>query len=355
MMKPQRRLAFAVCMALAPVLALHVCGAEGDDSDAESPVDHPVEAVVIGSHVNVRGQPTTASEIVTRLQKGDHVTVLEELNADHSTNQPDKWSRIALPTNVTVWVHSGYIDASNNTVIPKRLNLRNGPGENFSILGRVQRGAEVQALKTQGVWWEINPPTNAYAFVASFLLSNVEPSMVAGPVPEIADTNQPPVAQTAETNLLAAGTTNAPLPVAATNTTEMDTNGAVARGAESIRTNLLASTTNSAASAWAGEPTPVPEANTTEDQSVQPDEPLPKRVVTREGFVRNSVSIQAPTYFVLESLDTGRKIDYLYSSTTNIQLRNLQGQKILVTGEESLDERWPRTPVLTIEKLQTLP
>ena len=82
---------------------------------------------------------------------------------------------------------------------------------------------------------------------------------------------------------------------------------------------------------------------------------LVKRVVSREGIVRRSVSIQAPTYFVLESLDTGKTINYLHSSSTNILLKSLAGKRILVTGEEALDERWSNTPVITVETLQTVP
>lgn len=78
----------------------------------------------------------------------------------------------------------------------------------------------------------------------------------------------------------------------------------------------------------------------------------PKRVVTREGIVRRSVSIQAPTFFVLESLDTGKAINYLFS--TNIALRDFKGRHIVVTGEELLDERWPNTPVITIEKTNSI-
>jgi hypothetical protein len=64
------------------------------------------------------------------------------------------------------------------------------------------------------------------------------------------------------------------------------------------------------------------------------------------------VSIQAPSYYQLESLETGKPIDYLYSTSTNLVLSRYKGKTVLVTGEESLDERWANTPVLTISKIQ---
>jgi len=80
-----------------------------------------------------------------------------------------------------------------------------------------------------------------------------------------------------------------------------------------------------------------------------------RKVVSREGIIRGSVSIQAPTYFELRSLDTGKTIDYVYSPSTNLVLKFYKGHRVVVTGEELLDERWPNTPVLVIDALQTVP
>jgi hypothetical protein len=77
-------------------------------------------------------------------------------------------------------------------------------------------------------------------------------------------------------------------------------------------------------------------------------------VAVREGTVGPVVSIQAPSYFELDSLDTGKAIDYLYTTSTNLVLDRYVGHRVLVTGEESLDERWPKTPVLTIQKIQPI-
>ena len=84
---------------------------------------------------------------------------------------------------------------------------------------------------------------------------------------------------------------------------------------------------------------------------VAPEMPT-ERIVSREGSVGDTASIQAPTYFQLESLDDGKVIDYLYTTSPNLVLEHWRGKKVLVQGIESLDERWPSTPVLTIEKIQ---
>jgi hypothetical protein len=77
--------------------------------------------------------------------------------------------------------------------------------------------------------------------------------------------------------------------------------------------------------------------------------------VSREGIVKRSVSIQAPTWFVLESPQTGRTINYLYTPTTNVALRGFFGQRVIVTGEEGLDERWPHTPVINVDSIEVVP
>jgi hypothetical protein len=89
--------------------------------------------------------------------------------------------------------------------------------------------------------------------------------------------------------------------------------------------------------------------------AVPEEEAFVKRVVSREGVVKRSMSIQAPTYFALQSLDTGKTINYLYSPTTNLVLKDFSGKRIMVTGEELLDERWPNIPVINVDTLQAVP
>ena len=85
-----------------------------------------------------------------------------------------------------------------------------------------------------------------------------------------------------------------------------------------------------------------------------PEEPLPKRIVQHEGIVRNTWSIQAPTPYALVSPDTGETINYLYTTSTNLNLKRYKGLKIIVTGEEGLDARWRNTPVITIQKIHVV-
>jgi uncharacterized protein YgiM (DUF1202 family) len=271
-------------------------------------------AVVNATSLNVRGQAHINSEIVTRLKKGDAVTVIKEVTLTKpKTDEPAKWAEIVLPAGTRVWVNAPHVDA-NGTVTAKKLNIRTGAGENYSVIGELQKGDVVKVVETKGDWKAIDSPTNAYGFVAAHMLAHKE----AAPV-----IFTPPVVNNIPDN-----TQIVTAPKAAQATTPMTT------------------------------PTPV-EPPAIPVVSIPPptytpisDGPPPPRIVQREGIVGETVSIQAPTYFHMESLDSGKVMDYIHSSSTNLMLGTYVGKTVLVSGEEELDERWPNTPVLTIKKIQ---
>ena len=295
----------------------------------------PGPAVVKQNNVNVRGKAAISSEVVTRLKKGDTVTVLEEVTLKKpKADEPAKWARIALPTNSAVWVHNSFLDPANKTVVPKRLNLRSGPGENYSVVGHLNKGTAVKEIEAKGDWLKIEPPADAYGFVAAHLLTKeaapspalvaAEPSKPAG-APEVTPVVVPPPPATTTEPVAT------PPPIV---TPPAEPPPVVA---PPVATPPVLAVT----------PTPAPEPQ---------EEVLVKRVVSREGIVKRSVSIQAPTVFTLAALDTGKTINYVYSSTnSNVVLKDYFGQRVIVTGEELLDERWPNTPVITVDTIEAVP
>ena len=273
-------------------------------------------ATVVANNVNVRGQARLKSEVVTRITKVQSVTVIEEIVRNNSgPEEPSAWAKIVLPPGAHVWINTAFIDAGNQTVKPKKLNLRSGPGENYSVIGLLHSGDAVKTITTKGDWTEIEAPTSAYAFMAAQYLKQ-------GPAEAPAPTLAPPEPAPAPT-IVAAVPPIAPPP------TE---NPVVPPSTETpAMTNPV---------------TPPPEPVV--------EEPPPPRIVQREGIVRGMTSIQAPSKFVLVSPENGRDIDYLYTTSKELDLRRYKGLRIIVTGEEGLDERWGNTPVLTIQKIQVL-
>ncbi len=312
----------------------------------------PGAAVATEKNVNVRGQAAINSEIVTHLKRGDVVTVLEQVTLKKpGADEPGKWAKVSLPTGSAVWIHAGFTESGK--VKANRLNLRSGPGENFSVLGRIDKGTEVHELERKGEWIKIEAPAAAYAYAAAHLLSQ-EPVQLAAALARNSSGN----------TATAAAPSHSPAKEKPVETVAINTTPAVVVPPAPIttpapepapttpppRTDIVSTPPPVAPepppSAPASAPVPVPAGDI---------EPLVKRIVTREGIVRGSASIQAPTYFVLRSLDNNKTINYLHSVDTNIVLRAFQHQRVIVVGEEILDERWPNTPVIDVESIQAVP
>ena len=155
------------------------------------PIKEPAVTLVPGpaevaANINARGQAGLKGEVVAHLKKGETVTVLDQINLDkHKVNEPAQWAKIALPSSTHVWVNSRFIDAASKTVSVKKLNMRGGPGENYSVLGVIERGTAVNEISTKGDWMQIDPPGNSYAFVAAmYLKQEAQAAPAPAPVPE---------------------------------------------------------------------------------------------------------------------------------------------------------------------------
>ncbi len=298
---------------------------QADRADARTPINPPETALIKQDHVNIRGQPSLTGEVITRLRKGEPVTLLEEIAVKSSkADEPTKWYQIALPTNTPVWINAEFVDAASKAVSARRLNVRAGPGENYSVIARLPKGTEVREIRKVNNWMEIEAPTNAYAFVAAEYIAKQAPtSLPVNPTPE------PEIA-------------------AATPTTPPPTNAlATTTPAASILTPPESVLAPVATNPAPGVSTPLPPSAAPAD-----GQPLPKRVVTREGLVRRAASIQAPTYFELINSDTGKIMNYLNAEEhKEYNLKLYTGFKVIVTGEELVDPRWPKTPVIQIETL----
>jgi len=315
-------------------LAAEASGAGSADATAETapPADlssaelQPGPAAIVGDNVNVRAQATINSEVVTQLQDGTAVTVEEIILRTNTKGQdPARWAQITYPANAMVWLHGGFINPTDQTVKPGTLNVRSGPGENYTIVATLKAGDAIEATGSKGDWVSIAPPPGARAFVAAKLLKQtLETTEVAAvtPVPEDVTPSEPEIAPEA---------TATPEGETSVSTWDPDT--------QTQRTDVVTFT-------------PLPDADP--DAPVDVEEEIVPRIVQREGIVRSFTSIQAPSFYKLVSADNGKTINYLHTTTTNLDLGRYVGLHIVATGEESLDERWPNMPVLTLKRIIVL-
>jgi hypothetical protein len=316
-------------------------------------------ATVKSDKVNVRGQALLTSEVITQLQKGETITILEEVEVKKpKKGEPAHWLKILLPANTPVWVYAPYIETTNKTVNVSRVNLRSGPGENFSVVGRVERGTPVKEIRVVNNWMEVEAPTNAYAFVAAEYLERTGPAP-APPTPETAaaTTTKPAVTETpAQPVTSPPAQPEQPAPtVVAVQPDQPPAATVDDKAAPAPATNAVVEVaTNATPPATATTPAPV----TATTPAIEPQatiEALPKRSVSREGKVVISRSIQAPTEYALESLQTHRFINYLHTEEAGIKLKVYGGRKVIVTGEELIDVRWTNTPILEVETIHLVP
>jgi uncharacterized protein YraI len=243
--------------------------------------------------LTVRGQAGLKGEAVAHLHMGDTVTVLDQINlSHHAADEPSQWAKISYPTNAHIWVNAKYIDDSGN-VTSKRLNLRAGPGENYSVVGVIEHGTSVQKIETKGNWIQIEPPSGSFAFVAArYLTAQAAPAPAPAPMetPEATPVPQQPYIITQP-------------PV----------------------------------------PTPPP----------PPPQPT-VRIIQHEGIVGPVGSIVAPTDYKLYDLSTKQDIDFLYPISKDLDLSRLVDADVIVTGEEGVDQRWPNTPIMAIQSIQVV-
>lgn len=307
--------------------------AKASDTSASSAnlvYNPPATATVKQEAVNVRGRSSFIGEVITHLHKGETVTVLEEINLKHpKKDEPAKWAKIQMPTNTPVWVSGDYVDSASMTA-KARLNVRGGPGENYSVVARIDKGTPIKEIRKAKGWIEIETPTNAFGFVAADFL-DIQPASAA----TLAANTAPAPSPAPEP---------APAPAPAPEQTTIKPDSAP----------VAANANDQPAPAPAPAPEPAP-AVAPQPEAPAPEvsnEPPPKRVVTREGLVHKALNIQAPTDYELRDTRTGETIEYLMSATADKTLKPYLGVRVLVTGPESLDARWKKTPIVEVENIE---
>jgi hypothetical protein len=304
-------------------------------------LDPPAAAMVKSADVNLRGKPAFAGETLGHLQKGDTVTVLAQITLKRpKKDEPSDWAEIVIPPSIPVWVDGDYIDSATKTIKARRVHLRGGPGENYSVVGSLDKGAAIKEIKTEKGWLAIEAPTNAYAYVAAqFLEMQPPPALAVTPPPtapapdtQVVNVNNP-APPVAATNELVAAAPVAPAPVSQQNQTEQEL--------DALHRATVADTVA------------VPAAGPASAPAVTNGTAAP-RIVTREGFVRRAYNIQSPSQYELRDIQSGRLIEYL-EPKAGLNFKIFLGTRVSVTGPEGMDYRWPRTPVLQVQSVDLMP
>jgi uncharacterized protein YgiM (DUF1202 family) len=112
---------------------------------------------ITGDNVNLRARPSLKSEVVGQVSRG------RRLNA--GPQKSDGWIQVEPPATVGVWVFAKLVE--NGRVRVANLQVRAGPGINYSVLSTVKREQRVAVRKAVRDWLEIEPPTGCYVWVSA--------------------------------------------------------------------------------------------------------------------------------------------------------------------------------------------
>jgi uncharacterized protein YgiM (DUF1202 family) len=150
------------------------------------------QATVQRDRSNVRARPSTASEVVAQLPKGQAVEVLEH-KTEPGKEKPMEWLRIPLPADAKCFVAAKLV--SNGAAAVDAVNIRCGPGTQFRDVGKLAKGEHVEVVNTVGEWLQIKPTPQCTGWIAAELAeihgasAPSAPQVPAAPVPAA---NAPP-------------------------------------------------------------------------------------------------------------------------------------------------------------------
>jgi uncharacterized protein YgiM (DUF1202 family) len=360
--------------------------------NAKNVVSHvtPTEAgIVSGDRVNIRARASLIGERVAQLRKGDKVTVLAKVTvAPPRKGEPTDWLKIAMPAAGQTWVHLSFV--KEGKVTAKKLNVRAGGSERFSIVGRLAKGDAVKEKRTAGDWIEIEHPAGAHAYVAAKFIeldqaaeeakSEETPEAKPAEVTETEEPKETPEAKPAAEEVTEAEESEGkPEAIAEAKGEPEESNETTEPGnmPEPPAPEVVvvdAPESGDAQKPPMGNPEDAEEAKPEPAPAVTDTKlPVPPpRIVTREGTIKRRFfrSPKAPSRFELLD-DNGRTINYLYSSDSGplksakgedgepITFTHLMGmlrnRTVILTGIEAVDPRWPSLPLLDVRTLKTLP
>jgi SH3-like domain-containing protein len=343
----------------------------------------PPGPIVTTGSANLRAKPSMSAEILVSLKKGQEllqVGTAEDPKAP--ADEPKEWVEVAAPAGTKVWIFAALVDSKTKTVRTQKANLRAGPGRNYAEVGYLVEGSVVQELRAADGWLQIAAPEGAVVgYIAKSLVRSAPEGVASKPEAK-------PIAP-APTTTRTAPPARRPVPLPESANRESTS---VARAVpadppvESRPLNSIPATRIQPTPArieqplpevvtaapvvqqppqpvvqTATEPTPVPVevvptptyavvSTTSQPTIVHVERP---RQVIREGVVAVALTPQAPGNY---QLDNFRKregmIAFLYTDDPEIKLASWRWRRVLITGEEYVDARWPKSAVIKVTGIQ---
>ena len=116
----------------------------------------PIKIKVLKNNVNLRAKPVATSEVVGQLTEG---TILSARTLDKD------WVELVPPLQVDGWVLTEYVK-EGAIQSKQKVNVRSGPGINYSIMGQLNQGDTVEQRGAHQEWAKIAPPNSCSVWVS---------------------------------------------------------------------------------------------------------------------------------------------------------------------------------------------
>jgi uncharacterized protein YgiM (DUF1202 family) len=275
---------------LIPILSINLIG-------------EPMKMKVNADNVNLRAGADSNKEVVRQASYDD---ILYAAGKDKS----GKWFRVLPPKGTKLYVYEKLIQDGKVSV--KKLNVRSGPGINYTKMGEVLRGETISVIDQRNEWLAIVPPENCYLWIS---VDYLEPIVDKKPVP----VKKTPTKAKKTSTQSKTKTVKPPAPV----------NRSFAGKISSEQST--AGTTSS----YATQKTKASKIPATLASKKLQDRPQGLYVKGYEGTLRKgSMFVSSPARFYLIKYDPNdRMIKICYILGNGEQLENLLGKTIIVSGE----------------------
>ncbi|MCW3489452.1 CAP domain-containing protein [Dethiobacter alkaliphilus] len=146
-------------------------------------------AVVTANILNVRTGPGINNTRIAQVSRDD---------AFYVVSRQSGWVRIVLTNGRTGWVSGNFVTlrdvpAQQARVTAGALNVRTGPGLNFSRIAIAHNGATLPVLVERNGWVQVQLPSGRYGWVSGnfVTLRNISTSSPAAPAPQPTQTTSP--------------------------------------------------------------------------------------------------------------------------------------------------------------------
>ena len=261
-------------------------------------VGEPMKMKVNADNVNLRAGADSHKEVIKQASYDD---ILYATGKDES----GKWYRVLPPQGTKLYVLEELI--KDGKVSVKTLNVRSGPGINYTKMTKVLRGQTVNIIEKRNEWLAITPPENSYLWIS---VDYLEPVVVKKIVP---------VKKNIVAKKIPPKTVKPPPP------TNRSFAGQINPGQTTTSTSYKPSTRSTKASK-------IPSAIASKKLQSRPQGIYMKGY---EGFLKKgSMFVSSPSrYYLMQYNPNDRVIKICYILGNSEQLENLLGKSLVVSGE----------------------